>query len=151
MINDYYNDVFDISMDLFDQIMDDLARHQKSVREEAKQKLAKEEAAKPAANSCNCNCRKLPEVKNIIFNDPVTVVFWNDGTKTIVRASNGDKFSKELGIVYSIFKKLYGPNTSAAISKLLAKSQDQADIKAAKRSEKTAKKTTKTAKAKKHD
>lgn len=137
MFNNYYNDVFDISMDLFDQIMDDLARHQKSVREEAKQKLAKEEAAKkettkPASHACHCNCRKLPEVKNIIFNDPVTVVFWNDGTKTIVRASNGDKFSKELGVIYSVFKKLYGPNTSAAIKKFLDKSQDQADIKAAK-------------------
>lgn len=137
MFNDYYNDAFNISMDLFDQIIDDLARHQKCVQEAAKQKAVETPAPKQTQHVCHCNCRKLPEVKNIIFNDPVTVVFWKDGTKTIVKASNGDKFSKELGVVYSVFKKLYGPNTSAAIKKFLDKSQDQADIKAAKKSKKS--------------
>ena len=28
---------------------------------------------------------KPPEIENVIFNDPATIVFWKDGTKTIVR------------------------------------------------------------------
>ena len=26
-----------------------------------------------------------PEIKNVIFNDPATIVFWTDGTKTVVK------------------------------------------------------------------
>ena len=28
----------------------------------------------------------LTEIKNVIFNDPATIVFWSDGTKTVVKA-----------------------------------------------------------------
>lgn len=31
----------------------------------------------------------LERIKNVIFNDPVTVVIWLDGTKTIVRCGEG--------------------------------------------------------------
>lgn len=141
MFNDYYNDAFNISLDLdeFNQILDNLIRHQKSVQEAAKQKMETPDF-KQTTHICNCNCRKLPEIDNIIFSDPVTVVFWSDGTKTTVKASNGDKFSKELGIVYSVFKKLFGPNTSAAIEKMIKRSFDQSELNAAKRAEKAAKK-----------
>ena len=30
---------------------------------------------------------KDPKIKNVIFNDPATIVFWSDGTKTIVKCS----------------------------------------------------------------
>ena len=53
---------------------------------------------------------KPPEIKNVIFNDPATIVFWKDGTKTIVkcRKDKGDVFSKETGLAMAIVKKLYG-------------------------------------------
>ena len=53
---------------------------------------------------------KPPEIENVIFNDPATIVFWKDGTKTIVkcRKDKGDVFSKETGLAMAIVKKLYG-------------------------------------------
>lgn len=54
--------------------------------------------------------RKPPEIENVIFNDPATIVFWKDGTKTTVkcRKDKGDVFSKETGLAMAILKKLYG-------------------------------------------
>ena len=50
----------------------------------------------------------IPEVKNVYFNEPATVVIWNDGTKTIVRCQEGDVFSKEVGLALCISKKALG-------------------------------------------
>ena len=48
------------------------------------------------------------EIKRVIFNDPVTVVLWADGTKTKVRAQKGDTFNKETGLAMCIAKKVFG-------------------------------------------
>lgn len=50
-------------------------------------------------------------VKNVIFNDPATIVFWNDGTKTVVKAQNGEAFDPEKGLAMAICKKMIGKNT----------------------------------------
>lgn len=47
------------------------------------------------------------QVKNVIFNDPATIVFWNDGTKTVVKA-DGEDFDKEKGLAMAIAKKAFG-------------------------------------------
>lgn len=47
-------------------------------------------------------------IKNVIFNDPATIVFWQDGTKTVVKCQNGDKFDPEKGLAMAIAKKVYG-------------------------------------------
>lgn len=47
-------------------------------------------------------------IKNVYFNDPVTVVLWDDGTKTIVRCQKGDTYSKETGLSLCIAKKALG-------------------------------------------
>ena len=46
-------------------------------------------------------------IKNVIFNDPATIVFWNDGTKTVVKAEN-EEFDPEKGLAMAISKKLFG-------------------------------------------
>ena len=56
---------------------------------------------------------KLPNsspmnIKKVIFNDPATVVFWGDGTKTVVKCHEGDVFSERTGLLYAIAKKVYG-------------------------------------------
>ena len=48
------------------------------------------------------------EIKKVIFNDPVTIVFWGDGTKTVVKCQDGDTFDKELGLAMAICKKHFG-------------------------------------------
>lgn len=52
----------------------------------------------------------LPEIRDVIFNDPATIVFWDDGTKTIVKCQKdkGDVYNKEMGLAMCIVKKLYG-------------------------------------------
>lgn len=48
------------------------------------------------------------DIKDVIFNDPATIVFWRDGTKTVVKCQEGDKYSKELGLAMAIVKKMAG-------------------------------------------
>ena len=50
----------------------------------------------------------IPEIKNVIFNDPATIVFWKDGTKTVVKCQDGDEFDTEKGLAMAIAKKAYG-------------------------------------------
>lgn len=52
------------------------------------------------------------EVAKVIFNNPATVVFWSDGTKTVVKCSGNDTFDPEIGLAMAICKKAFG-NTGA--------------------------------------
>ena len=51
---------------------------------------------------------RIPEIKNVIFNDPATIVFWEDGTKTVVKCQDCDEFDPEKGLAMAIVKKAYG-------------------------------------------
>lgn len=50
----------------------------------------------------------VPEIERVIFHEPATIVFWNDGTKTVVKCMNGELFDEEKGIAMAFMKKLYG-------------------------------------------
>lgn len=50
----------------------------------------------------------LPEIKNVIFNDPATIVLWDDGTKTVVKCQEDDLYSEEVGLALCIAKKALG-------------------------------------------
>lgn len=47
------------------------------------------------------------KIKRVIFNNPATIVFWADGTKTVVKA-HGDKFDEEKGLAMAIAKRALG-------------------------------------------
>ena len=47
------------------------------------------------------------EPEKVIFNDPATIVFWKDGTKTVVKAVY-EPFDKEKGLAMAIAKKALG-------------------------------------------
>ena len=34
------------------------------------------------------------EIDHVVFNDPATIVFWKDGTKTVTKCHAGDTFNK---------------------------------------------------------
>lgn len=51
------------------------------------------------------------QIEKVIFNDPATIVFWDDGTKTVVKAS-GESFDKEKGLAMAISRKAMGNNGS---------------------------------------
>lgn len=48
------------------------------------------------------------DIKKVIFNEPATIVFWADGTKTIVKCQEWDEFIPETGLAMAIAKKAYG-------------------------------------------
>lgn len=50
----------------------------------------------------------LPLPTNVIFNDPATIVYWSDGTKTVVKCQPGDVFSAEAGLTTAMLKKYMG-------------------------------------------
>lgn len=51
-------------------------------------------------------------IKDVIFNDPATIVFWMDGTKTVVKCQEGDTFDPEKGLAMAIVKKIHGNKSS---------------------------------------
>ena len=69
----------------------------------------KMEGAKTDMNhKCKQSTVNPLEIKNVYFNYPVTVVIWNDGTKTLVRCSENDFYDPEKGLAMAIVKKAYG-------------------------------------------
>ena len=52
--------------------------------------------------------QSLPKIENVIFNGPATIVFWADGTKTVVKCQEGDAFDPNTGLAHAISKKALG-------------------------------------------
>lgn len=50
-----------------------------------------------------------PDVMRVIFNPPATIVFWMDGTKTVVKCAEGEKFDPYTGFCYAYTKRFFGP------------------------------------------
>lgn len=61
-----------------------------------------------ANNYLNFFSNNIPEVKKVIFNDPATIVYWKDGTKTVVKCQDGDVFDSEKGFAMAFLKKCWG-------------------------------------------
>lgn len=51
-----------------------------------------------------CNFR----IKKVIFNEPATIVIWEDGTKTIVKCAEDEAYDKEKGLALCYMKKALG-------------------------------------------
>jgi hypothetical protein len=65
------------------------------------------------------NISDVSQPKNIIFNDPATIVYWQDGTKTEVKTMDGDTFNEEYGVAMAYMKKIFGSSTG--FKKIVAK------------------------------
>lgn len=51
---------------------------------------------------------RLPYIKQVIFHDPATIVYWTDGTRTVVKCQDGDIYDPEKGLAMAISKKALG-------------------------------------------
>lgn len=74
--------------------------------------------------------RKSLEVKKVIYSGPCTIVIWADDSKTIVRCQDGDTYSKEVGLLMCLAKKVWGTNTSGSnfndyISKVISEKEEK--------------------------
>ena len=52
-------------------------------------------------------------IKNVIFQEPATIVYWVDGSKTVVICQEGDIYDEEKGLAMAIAKKALGNNYAA--------------------------------------
>lgn len=52
-------------------------------------------------------------IKNVIFDEPATIVYWADGSKTVVICQEGDIYDEEKGLAMAIAKKALGNNYAA--------------------------------------
>ena len=48
------------------------------------------------------------KIEKVIYNNPATIVFWKDGTKTVVKACEDDEYDPEKGLAMAISKKALG-------------------------------------------
>ena len=62
----------------------------------------------------------IPQIKKVIYNDPATIIFWADGTKTVVQCQPEDEYDSEKGLALAIAKKALG-NTSRQLNDELHK------------------------------
>lgn len=62
------------------------------------------------------------DVQKVIFNPPATIVFWGDGTKTVVKTMSEEPFDMYHGFTAALAKKVYGNSTR--VRKLVHKFED---------------------------
>lgn len=56
----------------------------------------------------NPHVKSYLKIKNVIFNNPATIILWSDNTKTVVKCQPGDTYDKEKGFVMAYLKRLLG-------------------------------------------
>lgn len=55
--------------------------------------------------------KRIPEVDHIFYDDVATVVFWTDGTKTVVRCPEGKPYDEYAAFCAALAKKIYVNNS----------------------------------------
>lgn len=50
----------------------------------------------------------MPKIREVIYNNPATIVYWQDGSKTVVKCQKDDIYDPEKGLAMAFIKKLYG-------------------------------------------
>ena len=145
----YMND-FIRALDAFDSELDHIAKNNNTI-------AIKYDNSTPCTCSCNKNddapnndddadntSNILDDIKQVIFNDPATIVTFSDGTKVCVKANENDKFSKEVGLMYALVKRLYANDVDEngylkstglgeKINKIIKNAVDQKKIEAGKK------------------
>ncbi len=66
-----------------------------------------------------------PDVDHVIFNGPTTIVFWEDGKKTVVKRKMDDPDNKNLAIMYAIMKRILG--STSAVNRYINKHVSEAE------------------------
>lgn len=94
------------------RIYEEALRHQAARKREEEIIKAYEKAVDQRKRKENYYRNKKLDsmIKNVIFNDDVTIVFWLDGTKTVVKCQPGDEYDAEKGLLACMAKKFYNGN-----------------------------------------
>lgn len=49
-----------------------------------------------------------PNIVNVIYNPPATIIHWSDKTKTVVKAQDGDEYNPYTGFLLAVAKRAFG-------------------------------------------
>ena len=55
-----------------------------------------------------CSFVKNVEIKQVLYKNPATIVYWSDGSKTVVKCQREDTYDPEKGLAMAILKKMNG-------------------------------------------
>lgn len=90
-----------------EELYNDIVRHMRNVYGIRDPKV---EIKLPVINDpeITINLSAGVHITDVIFNDPATIVFWSDGTKTVVKCCEDDVFDEEKGLTMAICKKTMG-------------------------------------------
>ena len=80
----------------------------------------------PGLFAAQRNCSS-PEPTKVLYSGNRTIVFWNDGDKTIVKCAQGQVFDEYNGFVAALAKKLYG--STSKVKKVIKKTMEHQDLK----------------------
>lgn len=67
-------------------------------------------------------------INKVIFNDPATIVFWADGTKTVVKCADFDIFDPEKGLAMAICKRVYGERFHSVFKEFLPEEDEESEF-----------------------
>lgn len=70
----------------------------------------------------------LPKIKDVIYNNPATIVIWADNTKTIVKCMEGAEYDKWMGLAMCIAKKALGDDYHHTFKKWTKKDEVQKKV-----------------------
>lgn len=60
------------------------------------------------SRSAEGNTLIMPSIDKVIFNEPATIILWDDGSKTVVKCTDGEEYDPAMGFAMAYVKKLYG-------------------------------------------
>lgn len=72
--------------------------------------------------------RYLPKIKEVIYNNPATIVIWADNTKTVVKCMEGTEYDKWMGLAMCIAKKALGDDYHHTFKKWTKKDEVQKKV-----------------------
>ena len=152
-----------MALGIFDEILDNLASRRRENADTTTYRIttnfSEPKYIIKSASTTDMFNNILDDIDHIIYNDPATIVTFKDGSKVCVKASKGDTFNKETGLVYAIIKRLYANDIDESgyfkskglgerISSLVKSAVDQKEIERQRRAKQKAKKAKKEADAK---
>lgn len=96
-----------------DDILNDIIREWSIIREQSTKEKGGNQAFVYAPrqhrqNSKTFNPIAIPKIKRVIFNDPATIVIFEDGSKTIAKSEKHDPYDEEIGMAICIAKRVLG-------------------------------------------
>lgn len=114
-----YDMFLDAVANVFNEALEAYASSNKNVKpkesKETKKPIVKIEPKKVATptfyskrNETKFTPLYMPRIREVMFNNPATICWFEDNSKTVAIAGHGDKYDKETGLAICMLKRVLG-------------------------------------------